>query len=65
MSDEPGILARGPWPPFRVQTEWHGGSYDPGAEATAAADEAIAELGRRGSPTHDGWAARLAGFRVE
>jgi 8-oxo-dGTP diphosphatase len=63
VSDEPGILARGPWDPALVQTSWRSDAYEPPPEATAAADDAIAELDRRGSPTHDGLSARLAGYR--
>jgi ADP-ribose pyrophosphatase YjhB (NUDIX family) len=65
LSYPPGILARGPWPPGRVLSRWREESYDPGAEKLAAADEAIAALRERGSPAHDGVAARLEGFAVE
>jgi ADP-ribose pyrophosphatase YjhB (NUDIX family) len=65
LSYPPGILARGPWPPGRVLARWRDESYEPGADKQAAADEAIAALRRRGSPAHDGIAARLEGFAVE
>ena len=61
----PGILARGPWPPGRVASRWREDAYEPDADTSAAADEAIATLRERGSPAHDGVAARLAGFAVE
>ena len=61
---EPGILARGPWPAEAVRTRWRRDAYRPPAEQDAAADEAIAALQDRGSPSHDGLAARLAGFRA-
>jgi 8-oxo-dGTP diphosphatase len=61
----PGILARGPWPPGRVSARWREERYEPEAEKVAAADRAIAELRDRGSPAHDGIAARLESFSVE
>jgi 8-oxo-dGTP diphosphatase len=57
-----GILARGPWAAGEVTARWSEQPYEPDADATAAADAAIEELGRRGSPTHDGLGARVAGF---
>jgi ADP-ribose pyrophosphatase YjhB (NUDIX family) len=64
VSFVPGILARGPWPLERVSTHWNGTRYEPSAEATAAADQVIAELLDRGSPAHDGVAARLASYAL-
>jgi 8-oxo-dGTP pyrophosphatase MutT (NUDIX family) len=58
---EPGILARGAWPLEDVEARWLDEAYDPGAEATAAADAAITALRDRGSPAHDGIGARLVG----
>ena len=63
MSSTPGILARGPWPAARVDTRWREDAFAARAEQEAAADEAIAALADRGSPSHDGLAARLAAFR--
>jgi ADP-ribose pyrophosphatase YjhB (NUDIX family) len=60
----PGILARGPWPPARVATRWSDDSYEPGADKVAAADREIEALRDRGSPAHDGLAARLESFTV-
>lgn len=57
-----GVLARGPWRPERVSSRWRDEPFEPSPEATAAADAALAELGERGSPTHDGLGARVAGF---
>jgi len=65
VSTQTAILARGPWDPDQVEARWSQEQFDPGAERTAAADEAIAALRDRGSPSHDGVAARLAGHRVE
>jgi 8-oxo-dGTP pyrophosphatase MutT (NUDIX family) len=61
----PGILARGPWPPGRVRGRWSDRDYEPPREKVEAADAAIAALHDRGSPAHDGVAARLAGFTVD
>jgi 8-oxo-dGTP diphosphatase len=58
----PGILARGPWQTDRVATRWREDCFEPAAERSAQADRAIAELQDRGSPSHDGLAARLSGF---
>jgi 8-oxo-dGTP diphosphatase len=62
MSFAPGILARGPWAAEAVQARWREEPYEPGEERHAAADVAIAALEDRGSPAHDGLAARLADF---
>jgi 8-oxo-dGTP pyrophosphatase MutT (NUDIX family) len=59
VTDAPSILARGPWPTDRVEARWSEEHYEPAAEHTAAADDAIAALRDRGSPSHDGLAARL------
>jgi 8-oxo-dGTP diphosphatase len=62
VSFPPGILARGPWQTDQVVTRWRAECFDPGSERSAQADAAIAELQDRGSPSHDGLAARLCGF---
>jgi 8-oxo-dGTP diphosphatase len=59
MSSAPAILARGPWAPDRVEARWHDEHYAPPPERGAAADAAIEALRERGSPSHDGLAARL------
>ena len=59
---KPGILARGPWRTDQVATRWRQDPFEPGNELSAKADAAIARLQDRGSPSHDGLAARLAGF---
>ncbi len=64
MPYPPGILARGPWPPGRVSARWRDDAYEPDAGKSEAADDAIAALRDRGSPAHDGIAARLASFSV-
>lgn len=65
-ADRPaGVIARGPWEPEAVACTWRADAFDPGPEAEAEADAAIAELRERGSPSHDGLAARLAGARTQ
>ena len=61
----PGLLARGPWPYDQVRTRWREDPYEPAPERAAEADRAIAALAERGSPSHDGVAARLAAYEAE
>ncbi|MGH2902135.1 MAG: NUDIX hydrolase [Solirubrobacteraceae bacterium] len=61
-TDTPEILARGPWPLERVKAHWRAEHFEPSAEHARAADAAIAELQQRGSPSHDGVAARLVEY---
>lgn len=42
---------------------WREDPYEPDSAATEAADAAVAELQARGSPSHDGQAARLVEYR--
>ena len=65
VSSEPGILARGPWAPGDVRVRWSDDVFEPSAAATAAADDAIAALEERGSPSHDGLAARMASYSAD
>jgi 8-oxo-dGTP diphosphatase len=58
----PGLLARGPWSVDQVETSWREEPFDLSPELSARADEAVDALRRRGSPFHDGMAARLADF---
>jgi 8-oxo-dGTP diphosphatase len=64
VTTEPGILARGPWPGGQVQTRWREDSFAAAPASDAAADEAIAALAGRGSPAHDGLAARLSAWEA-
>ena len=64
MSFPPGILARGPWERGKVAVRWRDDSFEADPDQSAAADRAIAELEDRGSPAHDGLAARLFGFEA-
>ena len=57
----PTLLARGPWLPEEVEVSWLREPFEPPPEVDRLADEAVRELERRGSPAHDGQAARLAG----
>ena len=61
---EPGILARGPWQAGQVATRWRADRYEAQPDRAAAADAALLALQDRGSPTHDGLAARLAGYEA-
>lgn len=61
----PGLLARGPWAAADVRCHWRQEPYEPAAGADAEADAAIAALHDRGSPSHDGVAARLAGYQLD
>lgn len=64
MDFSPGILVRGSWLPEHVHASWSDEPYEPPVEAAQAANEAIAQLARRGSPSHDGMSTRLAAFRA-
>lgn len=61
---EPGILARGPWAPEQIRTTWRDDPYVASDAAAAQADAAITSLSDRGSPSHDGLAARLAAYEA-
>jgi 8-oxo-dGTP diphosphatase len=65
MTLPPGILASGPWQPHDIEVEWGEHPFDPPAAVTDEADRALAELRDRGSPSHDGLAARLRDFSVQ
>lgn len=56
------MLARGPWTPEQVTCSWRDDAFVPDAADDAAADAALAKLRERGSPSHDGLAARLASY---
>ena len=65
MPYEPTLLARGPWRPDEVEVHWSDDHYDAPAARVEAADAAIAALRDRGSPSHDGVAARLVDHAEE
>jgi 8-oxo-dGTP diphosphatase len=58
------LLARGPWEPSQVEVSWRADPFEPEDSATEAADIALAALRERGSPSHDGLAARMSCFKV-
>jgi ADP-ribose pyrophosphatase YjhB (NUDIX family) len=59
----PTVLARGPWAPDRVEVSWTDRAWQAPPELERAADAEVEALKRRSSPSHDGLAARLAGWR--
>jgi 8-oxo-dGTP diphosphatase len=59
MTAAPALLARGPWTADQVEARWSEAEFAAPPERAAAADAAIAALRERGSPSHDGLAARL------
>ncbi len=61
----PEILARGPWPLEQITAHWREQAFEPSPEHSEAADAAIRELQERGSPSHDGVAARLVDYRQD
>jgi ADP-ribose pyrophosphatase YjhB (NUDIX family) len=65
MTHEPALLARGPWRPDEVEVHWSEDHYDAPPAREEAADAAIAALRDRGSPSHDGLAARLVGYEED
>ncbi len=48
-----------------MTARWREEAFEPSQANTRAADAAIAELQQRGSPSHDGVAARLVDYRTE
>ncbi len=65
MSLPSGILARGPWQPADIEVSWSHEPYAASPEVVDEADRILAALRDRGSPSHDGLAARLAGFQAD
>jgi len=61
----PEILARGPWPVERITARWSEQHFEAPPERAQAADAAIRDLQERGSPSHDGVAARLVAYRED
>ncbi|HTU78048.1 MAG TPA: NUDIX domain-containing protein [Solirubrobacteraceae bacterium] len=61
----PEILARGPWPVERITARWREQQFEAQPRHTQAADAAIRQLQERGSPSHDGVAARLVDYRAQ
>ena len=65
VAELPEILARGPWPLEQVKAHWREEHFEPSPAYAEAADAAIKGLQERGSPSHDGVAARLLDYRQE
>jgi 8-oxo-dGTP diphosphatase len=61
----PEILARGPWALEQITAHWREQPFEPSQEQAQAADAAIRELQERGSPSHDGVAARMVDYRQD
>lgn len=57
-------MARGPWDPSQVLVSWRSDPFVPDQSAVEAADVALNALRERGSPSHDGLAARLSDYNV-
>lgn len=62
MTPSAEILARGPWQPGDVQIVWRPDPFEPEPAAAAEADRLLDELRERGSPSYDGFAARMVSF---
>jgi 8-oxo-dGTP pyrophosphatase MutT (NUDIX family) len=62
QAQAPALLARGPWDAEQVRAVWLDEAFVAEDAKVDAADAAIAALRDRGSPSHDGTAARLARF---
>lgn len=60
----PELLAHGPWELEQVRARWREEHFEPAQALADAADAAIASLRERGSPSHDGLAARLVDYSV-
>ncbi len=64
-TNAPENLARGPWALEQITARWDEQPFEPSPEQSEAADAAIRELQERGSPSHDGIAARLVDYRQD
>ncbi len=58
-------LAVGPWAPEDVEVSWREDPYEPDPAAIAEADRKLQALKDRGSPSHDGLAARMASWSAD
>ena len=58
----PALLARGPWSLDQIEATWREEAFEPTPERVEQADAAITALRDRGSPSHDGVAARLVSY---
>ena len=65
MAEQGRLLARGPWRPGQVESVWRDETWVAPADVERRADAAVDELRERGSPAHDGEAARLAAWKSD
>src|ERR687894_552432 len=65
MAEQGRLLARGPWRPGQVESVWRDETWQAPADVERRADAAVDELRERGSPAHDGEAARLAAWKSD
>jgi 8-oxo-dGTP diphosphatase len=65
MPEAPGLLARGHWSPDQVESVWLDDPWQASQALERSADDAVDALRDRGSPSHDGLAARLASYREQ
>lgn len=63
ISPAPALLARGPWTADQIHARWRDDPFRASPSHDEAADAAIAALRDRGSPSHDGVAARLVDWQ--
>jgi 8-oxo-dGTP diphosphatase len=59
------VLARGPWAMEQIHAHWREDHFEPPPAHALEADAAIRGLQERGSPSHDGVAARLVDFQAD
>ena len=64
MPAPPALLARGPWDPEEIVVSWRSEPFQPDPSSTEHADQLLDGLRERGSPYHDGQAARLVSYEV-
>ncbi|HTW12797.1 MAG TPA: NUDIX domain-containing protein, partial [Solirubrobacteraceae bacterium] len=64
MPLKPELLARGPWNPSQVEIRWRPDPFEADAGKEAEADLVLNGLRERGSPSHDGLAARLVSYEA-
>lgn len=62
MAASAQILARGPWAPGEIRSSWRREPFEPDAASSAEADRLLELLRERGSPSYDGYAARMMSF---
>lgn len=60
----PTLLARGPWDPDKLLVSWRTEPFEPDPSSSEEADRLLDRLRDRGSPCHDGLAARLVDYEV-